>query len=213
MSGWHSWVTLVGKGHAHPRHSLGKGWGTNREMLTGAELHQTLQRIQHPSLSRSQFNERNKCVLKIFWEYSTIPLLLKCHLRTDWFWAPGLLDNRNVHQNLLFLQPHWVLQGLLALRCFKDKFQTPFGLRLNLILWVSALPHLLHFPSCFTFPSFANLANILVFSTASSLWLSFRVQNWRLFTILWVLLEEFFVLPYKDAGADLKPMNDLAVEL
>lgn len=27
------------------------------------------------------------------------------------------------------------------------------------------------------------------------------------------LLEEFFVLLYKGAGADLKPMNDLAVEL
>lgn len=97
----------------------------------------------------------------------------------------------------------------MALRCFKDRFQTPFGLRLNLILWVSALPHVLHFPSCFTFPSFAILANILVFSSASSLWLNFRVVCHPLSS----LLEEFFVLLYKGAGADLKPMNDLAVEL
>lgn len=115
--------------------------------------------------------------------------LLKCHLKTDWIWVPGSLGNRNVHQNLLFLQPHWVLQGLLALRRFKNRFQSPFGLRLNLILGVSALPHVLHFPSCFTFPSFVILANILVFSNASSLWLSFRVQNRRLFAILWVLCQ------------------------
>lgn len=137
-----------------------------------------------PHLSSMRETLKQTNVLKTSGNAVQFQFLLKCYLRSDWFWAPGLLDNRNVHQILLFLQLHQVLQRLLALRCFMDRFQTHFGLRLNLILCVSARPHVLHFPSCFTFPSFAILANILVFSNVSSLWLSFRVQNWRSFAIL-----------------------------